>query len=805
MSSFSMGRAAVSVAIAALVLAACATPGPSAEAPESPKTPKTLPSSAVSAPSALETLARQSLATIDGELRVPGLKQAVQVLRDRQGIPHIYAQNDGDLFFAQGYVMAQDRLWQLEMWRRWREGRLAEVFGPKAFDYDRRTRLMMFRGPWDNAEWKSYHPDAERLFTAWADGLNAYVAANAERLPVEFRLTGIRPTPWTARTLTLRWAQLGLDSVRGHGLHEIQLALDVKRLGVKEANRRAAPDPWDELTVPDGLDLDDFSDALLAEARRGDGNPFEPGRLPAPELLAPYRAAGVSGAAAQMAALAPELQDMDGSNNWVVSGRHTASGVPIVSNDPHRTIEMPALRYFVHLNAPGWNVVGGGEPPFVGVDAGHNEHMGWGLTFAGTDMVDVVVEETNPADANQTRFRGAWEPMRVLREEIIVKGEARPRVVELKFTRHGPVFFEDSARRRAFAAMSVNQQPGTAPYKGSLQLAQALGCEDFFDRAMHWLVPTHNLICGDAKGNIAFQVTGLTPDRVGWNGRLPVPGDGRYEWRGFRSDLPREYNPARGYIATANDNTHPPGYAGPPVFYNTSTEVAVSRIVRIRQMLDAQVTKPGGAKLTVADMTRMQHDAYSLRAERDQPLFAGWTAQRAEVERARALVAGWNRVLDAGSLPAALYVRWWGSEAGRKALGAVPGAARQALVEQGLAQAIEKLTQDWGSDWAQWRYGRINQSVLPHMFEDAFSLKPIERPGGFNSVNATGANFRRVIDLANLDATVATNAPGQSAQPGSPYYGNLREHLANGVYFPLPFSRSAVEQQAAHRLTLLPP
>ncbi len=749
------------------------------------------------APSSLDALARQSLARIDGELRVAGLKQPVEVIRDRQGIPHIYAKNDDDLFFAQGYVMAQDRLWQLEMWRRWREGRLAEVFGPKAFDYDARTRLMMFRGPWDDAEWKSYHPDAERLFGAWANGLNAWVRENADNLPVEFKLTGLRPEPWTAKTLTLRWAELAVDSVRGHGVQEIQLAMAARKLGVKEANRRAAPDPWDDLVVPEGLDLDLFTDELLAAAQKGDGNPFAPGALPAPAIVEPYRALVPEKAAANSR---PELQDMDGSNNWVISGALSATGLPIVSNDPHRTIEMPSLRYLVHLNAPGWNVAGGSEPPFVGVDGGHNEAMGWGFTFAGTDMVDVFVEETNPADPNQTKYKDAWEPMKVIREEIKVKGEASPRVVELKFSKHGPVFFEDKVHNRAFAAKSVNQEPGTAAFKGSLMLAQAKGCEDFFDRAMHWKMPTHNLICGDVKGNIALQVTGLTPDRDGWTGRLPVPGTGRYEWRGFRSDLPREYNPERGYIITANNNTHPPGYKGRPVFYNTSTDVDVARITRITQMIEQGKSR----KFSVADMERMQHDSYSLRAERDQPLFKGWTASDPGVEKARAAIEAWDRVLTKDTMAGAIYVRWSTSEAGRKVLEEKVEAARRALVEMGLVQAIERLTKDWGADRTQWRYGRINESRLPHMFIDGWGLPSIERSGGFNTVNATGANFRRIIDLKNIDRTVATNAPGESAQPGSPYYGNLREHLASGEYFPLPLTRAAVDKQAAHKLTLAP-
>jgi penicillin amidase len=761
---------------------------------------------AASTPPSLHELAQQSLAQIDGSVKVAGLKDPVEIIRDRQGIPHIYAKNDGDMFFAQGYVMAQDRLWQLEMWRRWREGRLSEIFGPQAFDYDARTRLLMFRGPWDASEWTSYHPDAERLFTAWANGLNAYVAEHADNLPVEFKLTGIRPDPWTAKTVALRWAELSLDSVRGHAIQELELALKAKKLGVKEANRQEAPDPWDDLTVPQGLDLNWFTDEVVAAARKGDGNPLEAGKLTAPPIVEQYRALVP---AVQAARLMPVLQDMDGSNNWVVSGKYTASGVPILSNDPHRTVEMPALRYFVHMVSPGWNMIGGGEPPFVGIDAGSNETMAWGFTFAGNDMVDVFVEDTNPANPNETKYNGAWEPMKIIREEITVKGEAAPRTVELKFTRHGPVFYEDTANHKALAVKSVNQEPGTAPYKGSLKLAQAQSCEDFFDRAMSWKTPAHNLICGDSKGNIALQVSGLTPNRDGWNGRLPVPGTGKYEWKGFRSDLPREYNPARGYIATANDNSHPKDFKGRPVFYNTSKDVDVARITRIHQMLDAQIAakKP----FTIEDMERLQQDSDSLRAERDAPLFEGWTSADPDVEKARAMIAGWDHRLTKDSVPGAIYVRWstadtgrTSTDVGRQAVKVAAGAARQKFIEDGLRQTLQRATQTWGADWNQWRYGRINESKLPHMFIDEFSLPPVERPGGFNSVNATGANFRRVIDLSNVDKTMATNAPGQSAQPGSPYYGNLREHLADGVYFPLPIERQSVEKEAAHTLTLAP-
>ncbi len=748
----------------------------------------------VNQPDSFDELARSTLAQIGGELSIPGLREPVEVLRDEWGIPHIYAQNTDDLFMAQGYIMAQDRLWQMEMWRRWHEGRLAEIFGPAAFDYDLRTRQMMFRGPWDESEWTSYHPEGERIFTAYANGVNAFIEQNRDNLPVEFQLTGVVPDPWTARTVVLRWAQVGLSSVRGHAISEILLARNVSQFGAEEANRRMAPDPWDDLQIPEGLNVDIITQQVLDAMRAGDGDPFSGNRLPALQIVEQYSHLTPAVRTAQVSN--PQIAT-EGSNNWVMSGARSPTGIPILANDPHRRIEMPALRYFVHLNAPGWNVMGGGEPPFVGVDAGHNERMAWGFTFAGTDMVDVYVEEVNPQNANQVRWQNGWEPLRVIEEQIQIKGEA-PRTVQLKFSRHGPVIFEDTQNSVAYSVRSVVQDPGTAAYKGSFKMAQAESCEDFFERAMFWMIPTHSLICGDVLGNIALQVTGLTPDRDGWNGRLPVPGNGQYEWQGFREDLPREFNPDRGYITTANNNVHPPGYDGRPVFYHSTRGVETARITRLHQILGTDQL------FSVEDHQAIQHDAYILRSEGDIPAFQGWTAESQQVDRARALIAEWDGNLTKESTAAAIYVEWTRqSDAGARDA-ATPQDQRRALIQDGLAQTLAKLTEDWGDDWAEWTYGRGNPSALPHMFIPDLDLPTVERPGGFGSVNATGANFRRIIDLSNLDNSVATNAPGQSAQPGSPFYGDLADRLGNGEYFPFLFTREAIEEVVSHRLMLQP-
>ena len=747
-------------------------------------------------PQSLDELANNSLSQIEGTLEVPGLREPVEVVRDEWGIPHIYALNDEDLFFAQGYVMAQDRLWQMEMWRRWREGRLAEIFGPEALDYDRRTRLMMFRGPFDAEEWTSYHDDAERLFNAHASGVNAYIERNRDNLPLEFKLTGVVPEPWTAETVVLRWASLAVPSVRGHAINEMQLALDVARYGVEEANQRFAPDPWDDLQVPEGLDVSIITEDILTAMRAGDGDPFVTGRLPPLEVVEAYRSLMPS-PSIQITQVSPAQIPTEGSNNWVMSAERSPTGATILANDPHRRIEMPALRYFVHLVAPGWNVIGGGEAPFAGVDAGNNENIAWGFTFAGTDMVDVFVEEMHPEDPNLVRWQDEWEPLRIIEEEILVKGQA-PEVIILKFSRHGPVFYEDLENRRAYAVQSVVQEPGTAAYKGSFQLAQATSCTDFFERAMHWLIPSHSLICGDTDGNIALQVTGLTPDREGWNGRLPVPGTGEYEWQGFRNDLPREFNPERGYITTANNNVHPPGYEGRPVFYHTSKGIETARIVRLHQILGTD------NPLSIEDHMRIQLDAYSLAAERDIPAFQGWVSDDTDIEWARGLIAEWDATLTRESTAAALYVRWQEEVDETVQNLEISVTERQTLVEQGLKSAIERLAVELGPNRDNWRHGRVHASKLPHIMTPAFDLPTVERPGGFGSINATGANFRRIINFADLDLSIASNSPGQSAQPGSSFYDNLVDNLGNGEYFPLLYTRDAVEEREAHRLILQP-
>jgi penicillin amidase len=764
---------------------------------------RVMPSGQEAADARFGEMAKASLSQIDGKVIIRGLRDAVDVIRDRWGVPHIYARNTDDLFFAQGYVQAQDRLWQMELWRRYNGGRLAEIVGAPAVEHDRLLRLIQYQGPWDDSEFTIYHPEARQIFTAFANGVNAYIEGHRDNLPVEFKLTGITPAPWTLSDVVMRVPARSLASARA----EIRFALTVARLGPAEATRRSRPDPFIEVQVPRGLDLSMFSEDVLA----GLGSTLPVVPFPRPPLLDSFRSG--SGAEASLDFGTPE--DSPGSNNWVVSGKRTASGAAILANDPHRQVSNPSLRYIVHLNAPGWDVVGATEPAIPGVAIGHNGRVGWGLTIVGTDYDDVFVEELNPENPNQAKWQGQWYPLRIVDDTIQVRGEAA-RKIQRKYSRHGPIFYEDRARHRAFALRSTLQERGTAEYLGALRLNQASltpTCREFLKFQQYYLAPSENMICGDVDGNIGWHASALTPRRAGgWDGRLPVPGSGEYSWNGFRDDLPFEYNPERGWIATANHNIHPAGYF-PPLFFKSAP---YSRFDRLNQLL------ANATGLRVEDFERFQYDTTWPYIEAEKSLLRGWTSDVADVEWARQTIVEWDGRYVIDSVAPSLHSHWrrnldnesldldgWltrggvGSSAFRIAT-ADQTKARLTAARSALEKAVEALRKSLGPDRQQWRWGRLNRSEFPHPLLKAFDLPGVERNGGGETVAAIGATYRHVLDFADLDNSRATNTPGQSGQPGSPFYGNLREGWAKGQYFPLRYRRAAVEEAAAHRLVLVP-
>lgn len=737
------------------------------------------------ATSSFVRLAKESLSPIDGSLRVPGLKAEVEVLRDRWGVPHIYAKNTDDLFFAQGYVQAQDRLWQMEMWRRIGDGTLAEILGPSAVPRDRQARHLMYRGKFDDAEFTSYHVEGKRIFEAFARGVNAYIAQSANNLPVEFKLTGIKPQPWSARTPLLRRTNFGAAA------GELRLARQVAELGIDEWNRRNRPTPYRVLTIPKGLNLAAITPETVAAAGLPPNPAEQRGGLPRVPMLPQY----TQWAGAVTTPNLGAFEESPGSNNWVVRGSKTRSGQVILAGDPHRQVTNPSLRYLIHLNAPGWSVTGATEPMLPGVLFGHNEDIAWALTIVGTDQGDVFVNDANPSNRNQVRWKGAWENLTVVRDTIRVRG-AVPEIVELKYSRHGPVFYEDTRNNLAYSYRAVDHEPGSAGYLGALTLDQVTNCRDFLTETLkRYKAPTENMVCGDKGGNISWMAAAASPKRTaGWDGRLPVPGNGEYEWTGFRDDLPREYNPARGYIATANHDIHPPGF-DPPLFFKNGT---FPRIDRLNQLLSA------GNSFTVEDFKRMQHDTYWAGATERQALLGGWTGASPELESARSLVAGWDRFYDRPSVAAAVYDVWNRRLTANRVAATMPTPERDSLVQRSLKEALDSLSGTYGMHWSLVNWGKVNRSEFPHAFTKAFDLPTIERRGGAGTVAAFGASIRQITDFEDLDRSVQMNTPGQSAQPGSPFYGNLAQLSGDAEYFPQMWTRPAVESVVVHRLNLTP-
>ncbi|MFY9570151.1 MAG: penicillin acylase family protein, partial [Blastocatellia bacterium] len=405
--------------------------------------------------------AHAALAQTSGRLELAGLSKPVEVLRDTWGVAHIYAQTQDDLFFAQGFVAAQDRLWQMEIWRRTGEGKLAEVLGPSALERDKFARLMRYRGDM-HAEWTSYAPDAKSIIESFVRGVNAFIDTSRDRLPIEFQLTGLRPEPWTPEVCLTRMA--GYVMTRNAST-EVSRAQLVRLLGADKTGELVETDPFKKLEVPVGLDLNGIDSKILGAARAASG-----------------------------AVSFGSSQSTEGSNDWVVSGALTQTGKPILANDPHRNISLPSLRYLVHLNGPGWNVIGAGEPTLPGIAAGHNDRVGFGFTIVGIDQQDLYVEDTNPSDPTWYRYKAKWEKMRIERESVKVKGNPSPVEVELRFTRHGPVIYEDPTLHRAYALRWVGSEPGSAGYLASLSLNRAKNWREFLKALERWRVPSENLV-----------------------------------------------------------------------------------------------------------------------------------------------------------------------------------------------------------------------------------------------------------------------------------------------------------------------
>jgi penicillin G amidase len=714
--------------------------------------------------------------------RAPGLHVRVEILRDKWGVPHIYAANTDDLFFAQGWIAAKDRLFQIDLWRRAGSGKLAEVLGPSAVRRDRIARLLRYRGDW-NKEWDSYAPDARGIVTAFVNGINAYIRSLNGRRPLEFQIAGYDPGLWSPEDVVSRTS--GLE-VATNLTREIDRSMEIAKFGVNVTEQFAPPDPFVHLVIPPGLDIHAITS----------------------EIVGDYEAAA-----------GPARFGEGGSNNWVIDGSMSVTGKPLLANDPHREILVPSLRKIVHLVAPGWNAIGAGEPALPGIELGHNQSIGFGLTIVGTDQQDLYVEKLNPANASQYMYKGEWKTMQIEKQQIAVKGAA-PVSVELRFTGHGPIIYEDRARHLAYALRWIGSEPGGAAYLGALSAARAKDWKEFLTAMARFKSPAENMVYADTAGNVGWIAAGAAPVRANWTGLLPVPGDsGQYEWNGFVpiAELPQSYNPARHFLATANnkpaDNKIVPPNDPKPIAYDWADSF---RVQRIGQML----SEP--RKFDVADFERMQYDVECLPARRFQVI-----VRKSRPARHGDIVdefLKWDAQLTADSRPGLVYELWMSAlissvyphgwtggvrlEVVLKMLEARPNAT---AIADALDRTMSILEQNLPHR-DDWKWSALHTLVLRHPLNTRnLNLPGVPRPGDSETVNAAGgerglegASYRQILDVADWDRSVVTNTPGESGDPQSKHYRDLLEDWLAGRYHPLPFSRKAVEAAMEERIVLEP-
>lgn len=775
-----------------------------------------------------------------GKIDVAGLLDLVEIVVDSSGVAHIRASNEYDLFFGQGYNAARDRLWQIDLWRKRGLGLLAADFGAGYLAQDRASRLFLYHGDMD-AEWAAYAPETKAICEAFAAGINAYVdktELGEAELPREFMLLGNRPARWRADDVV----RIRSHSLSRNALSEV-LRSNLLTPGLRkaEAMRKQLEPAIDPFVIP-GVGavpisvLDTFKLAAASVS-------FSKERLSAPiEDAMRWSRLNTLGEIVQQG-------ESQGSNSWVVSADRTSSGRPIMAMDPHRLQSMPSVRYLVHLSAPGLDVIGAGEPYAPGIVMGHNGQSAFSVTIFAADQEDVYVYETQPGNGNRYRYGGDWEATTVLEEEFEVKGYA-PQREALHFTRHGPVVHDDPAKQRAYAIRTVWSEPGAAPYMASLAVMRARSIDEYRVALRNWGTPSVNHLYADRSGRIGWQSAGKAPVRPNWDGLVPVPGDGRFEWAGFidPDHMPFSGNPEGGFIASANEMNIPDDWPQQRHAAIGHEWPDRSRFERINRVLSSQASHDLGESCT------LQNDLYSIPAERILAVLETTSFANSAARRAIGHLRAWDRKLGSSSSPPALFEIWLTSHlkpvlferlAGQQSAPLIqPGdmqsllafleqpenwfdqpaqAARDILLDETLAAAWVDCVVRMGPDPERWSWGQIHQLWLSHPISSAFpdvaakyniaatalggdGSTPMYAPYRPEDYHTTsGPSVRMVIDVGAWDNSLFINLPGQSGDPASPHYADLLDDWLAGKYRPLAYSREAVERVATSRLELRPP
>ena len=726
------------------------------------------------------------------------------------------------------------------MWRRQARGLLSDIFGERELEKDIASRLFSYRGD-PLAEFNHYHPNGYKIMHSFVNGVNAAIdiaLLNLDSLPVEFRLLGIKPEHLKPEDIISRH-----QGLLGNLIDEWETALVVHQIGeekTKEINwyHPNNPDLRLDSLVKEILSYPDIMDLYRAFKRPVNYIPEDIIAFSARNSTENYRA--LSSRMNEEQISLNEEKQVIGSNNWVISGALSESGFPMLANDPHRAMSAPSLRYITHLVSPGWNVIGGGEPTIPGVSIGHNEYGAWGLTIHATDSEDMYVYELNPSNVLQYKYQGKWLDFIEIKDSISVKGKGM-HYVSLYYTVHGPVLKMINEKNIAVAVKCAWLEKGGAPYLASLRMNQAKNWDEFKLACTYSHIPGENMIWADRLGNIGWQTVGIAPIRNNSSGMVPVIGDGSRDWDGFIpiSERPSSYNPSHNYVVTANENVVPLNFKYPKtVGFSWSDPY---RGVRIKEYLGS------GKKLSALDFMLLQSDYLSLPARQLVPFIPGIPAFK-KYDKFTAFFNGWDYTLSPNSIAATIYDAWervimseykllFVPEKVRSLVtpqlkmimnnllfpdakfGSQPVQGRNDFLFKTFEKAIQNVEQKLGKEVNMWQYGQLKNKhvLLKHPFSavvnqnirSLLEVGPAPRGGNGFTANVTGrgdnqthgASFRFISDLQNWDYCLATNTPGQSGNPNSPFYRNLFPIWINNQYFPLYFTKvkiSSVSQINKH-------
>jgi len=804
---------------------------------------------------------RRALPQIDGVLPVDGLHGEVRVVRDALGVPYVEASDTHDLFFAQGWVHAQERFWQMDVWRHIGAGTLAEMFGADQVETDAFLRTMGWRRLAE-AQYAAM-PDAERqVLDAYTAGVNAYLATRSpSRLAFEYSLLDLLnrsydPAPWTPED-SLTWGKVMAWDLGGNLGAEIDRAMLAGVLGPDRVDRLYPSYPETNPVIVPSTDRDvspaaslRLSPAMTAALERVDG------RLGALRALAGRGDPDVG----------------IGSNSWVVSGRLTATGAPILANDPHLGIQIPSIWYQIGLrcrpvsaDCP-YDVVGFSFAGSPGIVIGHNARIAWGFTNLGPDVQDLYIEKIDPNDPDRYRVGERWVDMEVRVETIDVAG-GDPVQIRVRSTRHGPVISDVYGPLSDFDAAGVERPE---PYAVALRwtalddvpsilepllgLNRATDWESFRAALERFDAPAQNVVYADVDGHIGYQAPGRIPIRRSGDGTLPVPGwTDRYEWEGFvpYDDLPRLFDPEAGYIVTANNAVVDGGY---PYLLTTDWNYGY----RARRIDDLLSSNPG---LTLRDHGWIQFDTYDLWAEELVPALLAVTSSGFDDTdtEARRILAAWDRHDDADSAGAAIFnVTWrrilantfqdelpvdrWPIGASRwvtvvSDLLTTPDDAfwddistperenRDAILRRSFLESVDELTDRFGNRPEEWRWGDLHTSTFVNqtlgstgigLVDARFNRGAFATSGSKDAVNATGwtatdgyavdwvPSMRMLVDLGDLDRSLTVHTTGQSGHIASPHYDDMIDRWLRGDYYPMWWAPSSIAADARSTLVLVP-